>query len=281
MSAVTKTLVILVFALSIVFASMQVVLFGKRANYGDLYVKTAEQLNTARGDLDKTKKELSDAQVALDKEKARLEADNQRLANDKAAADAEVQKLQLLTGQMNTTIQGRDARVTALEGDIATRDASIKELKTTVDQRDAAIKEHLGTITDLDKTVADRNASIGQLQHDLTETKKKLVATSASEEQLLATISELVARGVAVPPIALPIVNGRVVRVDNEYHVAVVDKGKDDGVKPNTTFTIYDGNEYIARLIIQDVQPKSSVGLIKLMAGRDVKEGDKATTEIP
>jgi predicted RNase H-like nuclease (RuvC/YqgF family) len=281
MNAVTKTLIVLVFALSVAFAAVQVMLYGKRENFGEAFKQADSARRTAQEKQKAAEEKLAEVQQDIGSQLSRREADNERLAADKAEAEGQVKELQRTVADMNSTIQQREARVVALEEDMDTRDASIAELKGTIQDRDTAIKTHLDKVAALDGTIAERDATIGQLQHDLTETKKTLVATSASEKELLATITELKRRGIAVPPIALPIVNGRVVRVNSEYGVAVVDKGSNSGVKPNTTFTIYDGTEYVARLVVQDVQSDSSLGLIQLQAGRDVKEGDKATTEIP
>lgn len=281
MSAVTKTLVVLVFALSVAFAAMQVVLYGKRDNYGTAYVETSKKLSAEVKKTQDLQKELADLKRSSDMDKDRLETANDQLAEQKSTADLRIKELDLQNGKLAAAVEGANDTVTALEGNIQTRDQNIENLKKIIVERDAAIKEHLARITALDTTVAERDATIGKLDHDLTETKKTLVATKASEEDLLAIISNLRKRGVEIQPVALPIVNGQVVRVNSEYGAAVVDKGAKDGVKPNTTFTIYDGTNYIARLIIQDVQPESSVGMITLVAGREVKEGDKATTEIP
>ncbi|NLW49789.1 MAG: hypothetical protein GXY85_02960 [Candidatus Brocadiaceae bacterium] len=282
MSAVTKTLVVLVFVFSLTFAVTQVMLYNKRTNYSEAYRNADTALRTAQAGQTKAEAELKETRELLETSKARLESENERLLGEKRDADVQVKELRQLTGEMNTTIQTRDGRITALEGDIATRDASIKQLHETVAQRDAAIQANLARIAELDATVAARDATIGQLEHDLTQTKITLQETSASEEQLLAMIQELRRRNVAIPPISLPIVNGRVVRVDPDYMIAVVDKGKDAGVKPNTTFTLYRDDQYLARLIIQEVQKDASVGQIQLIAeGMTIREGDRATTQIP
>ena len=79
----------------------------------------------------------------------------------------------------------------------------------------------------------------------------------------------------------LPIVHGRIVRVDWEHGIAAVNKGKVDGVKANTQFTLYDDDGYVGKLIVHDVQTRVSAGNIVLVAdGKAVKEGDQATTEI-
>lgn len=282
MNGVTKVLIVLVFALSVVFAASQVILYGKRENYGDAYNTARKARDTALSQKAEAEGQLKDTQIARDTVKMRLETENLGLQADLAQGQVRQRELELLTGELNSTVQQSSVRITALEGDIAKRDGSIEELRATVAQRDGAVTQHLDKIGGLETTVAQRDATIGQLDHDLTETKKALRVTSESEEYLLATIGELKERGIDVPPVALPIVNGRVVRVDLVHGVAVVDKGEDAGVKPNTQFTVYDGSQYVARLVIHDVQPTNSVGIIRLVAdGQEVKEGDKVTTEIP
>ena len=282
MNGVTKVLIVLVFALSVVFAASQVILYGKRENYGDAYNEARKARKTAHDLMLEAEGQLKDTRTTLETAKVRLETENEGLRADLEQGQLRQRELELLTGELNSTVQQSSVRITALEGDIAKRDGSIEELRATIAQRDGAVKEHLDKIGGLETTVAQRDASIGQLDHDLIETKKSLRVTSESEQHLLATIGELRARGIDVPPVALPIVNGLVVRVDLVHGVAVVDKGKDAGVKPNTQFTVYDGSQYVARLVIHDVQPTNSVGIIRLVAdGQEVREGHKVTTEIP
>lgn len=282
MNAVTKVLIVLIFILSIVFAASQVILFGKREDFGAKYAQAAAQLTNTRAAEEKVKAELADLKNAYDRAKLDFEARAAGLEKELADAKSNASNLSGQVKVLTTTVQQHADLINSLQAEVATRDKSIDDLKATLVQRDQTIKEHLDKIAELNATVATRVASIGELKHALTETKKALKTTSDNEADLLAIMAELRQRGIAVPPMPLPAINGRVVRVDPKNGIAVVNKGERAGVKPNTQFTVYSGTDYVARLIIHDVQPDNSVGLIQLLAdGKKVRQGDRATTEIP
>ncbi|MHC4480890.1 MAG: hypothetical protein ACYS1C_07980 [Planctomycetota bacterium] len=282
MNAVSKVLVVLVFLLSAGFAVSQMLLYGKREQFGELYQQAAEARNRAQSDLKEVKGQLQDKTVELDRVKNSLETRIQTLEGNLQDEKGRAQNLNSQVADLTAGVQMLTGRANSLEGDIETRDQTILELRQTVSERDQRIQEHLNTVDSLQSTLAQREAGIGQLEHDLTESKKAYRKLAESEGRLQGIIGELVQRDIQVPPAPLPIINGRVVRVDPQHGVAVVDKGRGAGVKPNTEFTIYNEGGYVGRLIIHDVQPDVSVGRVRLLAdGQQVTQGDKVTTEIP
>jgi len=280
MNALAKVLVVLVLVLSVGFAAAEIVLYAKRESYGKKYIDEAKAHAATQAARDAAVKQLTDTRRDLDTLKEKKDTEiltlKTSLDNEKASSlglNSQVNKLTTDVGLL------ADANK-ALSTDVNARDTRIAELGTAIEVRDQTIKKHLAQIDDLQKTVADRDAKIASLDANLTDTKKRLAKITESENQLQATIAELVQRGVQVPPVPMPIIDGRIVGVKDG--VALVDKGSKEGVKPNTQFVIYNTDGYVGKLIIHDVQPDVSVGQISLLLqGKEVALGDSVTTRIP
>jgi predicted RNase H-like nuclease (RuvC/YqgF family) len=282
MNALSKVLIVLVLVLSVGFAVSQMVLFGKREDYGKAYMDEADARARTVEKLEKTEAALEDLRVEFGQLKESKDTRIQGLEQELANAQEASRDLQTQNTNLTTNVTTLTDRANKLEGDIATLEQTNDGLRGEIEQRDDTIADQLDKIDSLETTVAEREGTIGDLEHELTELKKDYHELALSEERLQAIVGELVERGVHVPPAPLPIINGRVVRVDLEHGVAVVDKGSDAGVQPNTQFTVYDDGGYLAKLVIHDVQPDVSAGRIRLLVeNRTVKQGDKVTTEVP
>jgi uncharacterized protein YoxC len=278
MNALAKVLVVLVLVLSVGFAAAEIVLYAKREDYGKKYIDEAKKHAAVQEALNGAQKQLSDTRRDLDTLKEKKDTEiltlKTSLDNEKARSvglDKEV-------GQLTTSVQGLTGTTNGLRADVNSRDRTIEGLRAAVAEREQAIKRNLDQVDGLQKAVAERDAKIADLDIKLTDTKKTLAKVTESETQLEAIIAELVQRGIQVPPVPLPLIDGRIVGVRDG--VAVVDRGSKEGVKPNTQFVIYNGDGYVGRLIIHDVQPDVSAGQLRLLA-KEVALGDSATTRIP
>ncbi|MHC5034478.1 MAG: hypothetical protein ACYTFZ_05540 [Planctomycetota bacterium] len=282
MTALSKVLVVLLLILSVAFAASQVILNARRADYAAKYVDAAKKLANTAEQRNEAQRALNDVTDKLEKTKSDLEGQVQALSDSLANERAQSADLERDRESLTLSVRDLTDAVNRADGNIAVREETIKELQSTIQQRDANLKQHLTSIETLERTVADREATIGKLEHDITEGQKAYKELAESEERLQAIMAELVRRKVQVPPVPLPLINGRIVRIDMEHEAAVVDKGSAAGVKPNTEFTIYNDEGYVARLVIHDVQQDISVGRIRLLAdGKEIRQGDKVTTEIP
>jgi predicted nucleic acid-binding Zn-ribbon protein len=282
MNAVSKVLIVLVFVMAVGFAVSEMILFSKRENFGNLYKDASTRLKTANDELSKARAEATDLDTRLQKTEANLTAKLDASQEKLAAAQADVERL----GALNREQVDMNKVLAASNNDLSQRNVTlgntIDQQKATIDQRTQTVQEHLDSIKQLETTVADRNGSIDDLQFNLTETQKVLNTTKLHNDELLSIIGELRKNGVHIPPTPLPIINARVVRVDAQHGVAVVDKGRTAGVTENTQFTIYDDQGYVGKLIIDSVDPEVSAGRIQLLReGAQVKQGNQATTEIP
>ncbi len=281
MNALTKVLVVLVLVLSVAFAAAEMVLYRKREDFATKYREASEQLQTAQRDLETRNGELSDLKGQTDLTIAGLRQqvltledqvkDEQARANDlNTSLEQEranvgrlteaTQSQQTRIDTLLTSLDGLKTQVTELQGIITTKENSIKGLQDTVVQRDT-------TITDL--TV------------ELTQVKQVKTELAEEKGRLDGIIAQLRTLGFRIPPAPTPPINALVISADNALGTVVINKGTDGQVKPNTHFTLYDDEGFIATLVIHEVSDTVAGGrVIRTAEGRQVHVGASATTEI-
>lgn len=76
-----------------------------------------------------------------------------------------------------------------------------------------------------------------------------------------------------------PLIDAKVLEVDEATKRVVLDKGERDGVRPGFEFTVFLGSTYKGYVRIQDVQEATSSGSILGMAN-PIAKGDSATTQL-
>ncbi len=281
MNALTKVLVFLVLVLSVGFAVSQVILYGKREDYGAKYLEAHRQLNSAVEELKSAAEQLSHARGELSRVRAEKVDVEERLEADLEAVRSQARELNQRLEQEQTNFE----RLTEMELKLDERIALLKETAEEQSQQIAQLQEIINqkqtSISDLQEVIAQKDSAIGELRHQLNETKKERKELAESNARLQGIVEEFRLRGFEIPPAPAPAINALVVRVDPDIGTVVIDKGAESEVKPNTQFTIYDDEGYVATLVIHDVWDTVAGGLVTRKAeGRTIEVGDKATTEI-
>ena len=281
MSAFTKVLILIVCLLSAVFAASQVVLYGKREDFGKKFRDAREQLQAVTGQRDTAQREVADLRKKADDLKADLEGKLQGLEADLAAQQREVQRLTAELDKQSTSVQMLTETNQRLHTDMQTKDATIVELRDTLQERAGDIETKLAEIEKLNTQVADAAAKIGNLENNILGLKKDKMDLAEKKSQYQRMVSDAIERGVNFAAMQVPPIDALVVRVDPELGIAVIDKGAAAEVQPNTGFTVYNDEGFVASLVIHDVDSNMSVGrVIRLAEGRQLQVGDRATTKV-
>lgn len=281
MSAFTKVLVFFVLVLSIGFAVSQAILYDRREDYGEKYIKASGELKTAKEELQKAQaalteanQDLANARQAKNTMKAELEKD---LADEKeahATANANLQVAQTTINEHATTIRELNTTITQL------RDKNQSHLDI-IAAREKTISDGLAKISGLDKTIAERDETIRGIENtvaDLKVSKQELVQDKADLERVI----ELAVReGFHLPPSTVPPIDGQVIRISPDQKDIVINKGKRDGVKLNFRFVLHnDLDGVLGSFIVQDLDERVAGGRLTLVEGKTAQIGDSATTEI-
>jgi hypothetical protein len=78
----------------------------------------------------------------------------------------------------------------------------------------------------------------------------------------------------------VPKIDSKVAAVNPESNVVVISGGRDVGVEPGYEFTVFRGNEYVARIVIDKVEEDFSSGYsMKEIEKSPIRVGDDVTTK--
>jgi chromosome segregation ATPase len=279
-----KLLIVVVFVLSLIFAAMSAVLFGKRENY--------------RAELDQTK-----AAYAQDKEKW-TQTNNDLTARINHAVD-EIR-------QAKSDAEAAQLRVNTLTDEGERKDAELRAWKLADDKdknlnlEQAAALTSLGTnlkeaYAERDNLKADNNKLIADLSAersrsnrlekentDLTASLKTVTAAKDKAEETIKLNDEIFAelsrRNVAWRELitqwtTLPDIKGRVVAVDKEMNLVTLNVGQKQGVMKNYEFTIFRDGVFVAKVNVIDVQDDLCAARI-VVPKLAIQRGDSAWTRL-
>ncbi len=281
MNAFTKVLVILVLVLSLIFAATQVMLYGKRAKLGDVLKAQNQALQTATQQVGQFKGDLGDLKSSTDRTIADLRTQTQGL---QSKLDTETQAnaaLQKEKDQQVASVKSLTATTQTQLASIDNLNATIKQLQDQNADRQAQIQDKTKQLAQVTEELKQSQAQAGDLDQQLTEAKKENRKLTDANEDMTAQLVALRMRGIQTEAAFAPPISAKIITVDAELHTAVIDKGTQAGVKPNTEFTIYRDSQYIAHMYITDVNQQVAAGTVTLLAkGVEPKQGDDATTTI-
>ena len=176
-------------------------------------------------------------------------------------------------GEVTGVVQDQEAK-------IATKEGTIDDLLAKVGEKNKHIENAVAEITGLTKSNQEKDAQVSQMTFDLDEIKKERLQLVEEKDYLEGVLSDLANAGISIERTDVPAVKGRVVRVDRELGVVVINKGAGSDVKPNINFTVYNDDGYVGTVLVHAVDVDVSLGRISLAAGKKVRVGDMATTTI-
>ncbi len=280
-----KILVVVVFLLSIGFAVSQMILFETREQYRAKYEDEVKIREDAERKLSETKEELSGIRSDFDRFRASkaseidgLEQDieDQRLRLDRLDRDNEnlsdqLTKAQEIKESLIARLDDKENTIKSLETNLADRTETLQNKEVEIDELNEQIRQSRNQIAELEDNI-----------ETLTKEKETALTKLGDRERQL---SQLQARGVHIDiGEPLPAIDGALSRVDNEIGVAVLNRGSEDGVEINFSFTAYRDDDFVARLYVIDVFPSHSLARVDRevtdLEERPMRIGDRITTRI-
>jgi len=281
MNTFTKVLVVLVLLLSAAFAATQMMLYSKRVNWHEKYEKTDAELT------EKTKlaTELNDKLQATIRErddiKARKDSEIARLREDLDTRDQEIAKLGGEKEKLQDIWTQERTRVTKLEERLDAKDGEIQELRTRGQELADSLKNYMTQTEKLEQLNAEKDSKIGALDKQVAQLEKEKKQAIQHSDELDTILANLEKRGFHIDREPVPVVDAVVSRVDNDLGAVVLNKGKNDQVEPNLTFTIYRGKQFIARVYVMEVYEGHSLARVdRSLEYLPMEVGDNATTRI-
>ena len=281
MNLYTKILVVVVLVLSVAFAVSQMMLHAKRVNWLDRYTQTKAKLDDATTRADSLDAQLKDLIRAADEDKLRLETQVAALTTESGAKTSRVADLDREKTKLVADFD--EARIinNALVLRTDAQYAVITELKTKGDNLGKELQVALGKIEGLEGNVRAREKEIVGLHDQMAERDKTIKEVTEEKDMYAGTITALMKQGVHVPPPPAPAIDAKVARADNALGTVVLNKGKKDGVKVAHPFTIYRGTEFVAKVVVQQVEDQLCVARVERgLFNKAMMVGDDATTRI-
>jgi outer membrane murein-binding lipoprotein Lpp len=198
----------------------------------------------------------------------------QAKANEKKARDAEkAAKADLETTQQELT--ATTTRLNEATGQLEQRSRELEETKVVRDtaQRELAAWKATGIQPNQINSLKAEAARL-QTERDAFAEEKKVMG-----REIARLNEELdVYRG-RTAEIVMPDVKGRITSVDAKYQYVVLDKGAEDGLRPNGKMIITRGENLVGKVQLVRVEPRSAVAnLLANWTRAEVQAGDQVMT---
>jgi len=279
-----KLLTVVVFILSLIFASMSAALFGKREDFRSQLEKTASEykqkqeewkqksdeltgkLNQAAAEVALAKSERDASQLRLDTlihEGERRDADlKQRMIED--------EKDKNLNLELAASLKSLGTQVTSLLADT-------NSLKTENTSLTTKLSEEQSRSNKLAKENTDLTASL----KSTTEAKEKDEATLKMNDEIFAELSRrnVAWRELITQWTTLPDIKAKVLKVDTESNFVLLNVGLKQGVKKNYEFSIFRDGLFVAKVNVFDVQDDLCAARI-VVPKLAIQRGDNAWTRL-
>jgi hypothetical protein len=288
MSLLAKLFIIVQCLLVMVYLGVASTLYQHRRDWRDSYgqmkqryhemtVQATKKISELRETV-KVKKQflgLKDAEInSLKREKGRADSDYQDKNTALSQKNTEFAKLQDTNRKLATAYDNAFNSVRSLR-------SSIKELQDNLNQNirrrgvaEAQVARLKTTTLNLDTDVQDLAKEYSGVSRAL---RQKTLLIAMAEERGVNFASLL-----AGPPARL--VRGRVsaVKTDISPALIVIDVGSDDRVEIGYPLSVYRGNVFVGKVIVERVEATASACRLEFAAeGQSIQPGDEVTTRLP
>ena len=279
-----KLLIVVVFVLSLIFVSMSIVLFGKKEDFRDQLERTKRDYAQDKDTWTRTNTELTDqvkqaareiaeAKTNNDAMQVRLDTaihDGERKDADLRAKDIDDQKDKNLNLEQAAALDSIGTQVKSL---LASTDSLKAENNTLYTKLSASETRS----NQLEKENADLSTSLKTATAELTKAQETLKLNDA-------VFAELSRRNVAWRELitqwaTLPDIKAKVVNVDTESNIVLLNVGEKQGVKKNYEFTIFRDGAFVAKINVFDVQENLCAAHV-VVPKLAIQRGDNAWTRL-
>lgn len=281
MNTFAKVLVVIVLLLSSGFAISQMVLYSKREKWRAQYAEKARQLDRKTTQAEELADRVDELRTDRDQIQKQLQGKVNDLQDDLEARGLRISDLERRNENLQTTANQTRERVTNLEERLDGKDQVVTQLEEKIEELDTSLKDRMAEVEDLNDQLRQRGNKIDQLDKRIAQLQQEKREITQEAEDMESMLAQLEARGIDVGAIQVPVIDAKVVRVDNELGAIVLNKGENSGVKIGFPFTIYRESEFVARVYVMQVHEDFSLArLDKQLAKTEMKVGDEATTRI-
>lgn len=254
MTFIGKILTLLTLVLSILFASLSVVVFATHRNWRDAATKLQNQVAQHEAankrmleDIERAKTELRREQLARKFAVASLETQLKTARDQYAVAQDEANKLNTQIGELIGKANTDSTVLASVTTELGTLRTQLRDARADRDQqfdRVVTLTDEVHGLQGTRATLEDRNT---ELSARLSRFQKVLDANGLSEFDDVESIP---------PPL-----DGIVLAV-GDRDLIEISLGSDDGLKVGHTLDVHRGATYLGRIVIKKTTPDRSVGQV-------------------
>jgi len=280
MSVVAKILIVLNLVLAVAFLGASASFLGQKESYKKMYEDTkaelSAQIDVLRQQVDEKENAFRTQEGLAQQRKTELDtavAKYEQGEADRTKFLEEFNTLQAAHTRLSETYKDALAQIDALRNDknqlITEKDEALTAKREAISKQNAAETEQKR----LESELADKTDEAAGLEAKIVELSKELESAGV----MLQAYKDKF--GAITEWINVPALAAKVSAVDEKYNIVILSIGRDDGVKPGFEFTVYRGDKYIGKVIVDDVQKDHCSGYSKkeLQAG-EINVGDDART---
>jgi len=280
MSVVAKILIVLNLILAVVFLAAGSTYLGVKETYRlqleEKEAAWAEEKSTLEAARDNATQNWQDQEAktsAAQSELAEVKGKWSEAEQNYKQVAASYDKLKGNYDKLADTYQDALAQIDTLNNEkntlIGEKDQALTEKRQAIGEKNDAVTEQRRLETEL----MTANDNIDELKVRINDLAEKL----ASTEVLVKAYEDKY--GPYAEAMVPPAIRAKVAAVDNDLNIVILTVGRDDEVKPGYEFTVYRGDEYIGKVVIDKVERDHCSGYSKkeIEAG-DIQIGDDART---
>ncbi len=284
MSTVSKVFVILNLVFALVYAGVAATLLQKQEHWkykfhqevaahntesqelNEKIVTLNQELTTEKRDVEDWRKRYDDVKTQLDDRQNDYERLDKRWHDMKGNYDSLVEKYDALAADLDKVQRQKDELQEKLNTAESEKGDAILLRDQAVDDRQRIQKEY-----------EDLKVDLGNLKRRHVSLAKK----KAELEWVIAQVEEKLGAEVLKNLFAPPKIDGAVIGVSSRVNLIVINVGEEDGVRAGFEFTIYRGNSYVGKMVVEKVYPRQAAGRVMLEMTKDkVQQGDRVSTHV-
>lgn len=287
MSVLAKIFIVIQTLLVMVYLGMTATLYQHRRDWRTSYLKLKDRYGTAVG---RAQKEIKALQSYVHAKDSLIQAKEREVRSLKGQLDQALsasqsnarlfeQKRAEFQQQLtnNENLSRRNEAVHTRNEQLSRENERLQEEYDSATTRREIAENQVARLIVLTQSL---ETDIGELRRDYAETRRQL-----REKELLISMAE--GAGVnfelLVPGPPVPAIYSRVVAVkaDVDPPLVLLRAGSDDGVERGFHFSIYRGNEFVGKVVVERVLRDSAGCRVLFTAeGQTIQTGDDAATRL-
>jgi len=282
MSVIAKILIVLNLVLAVVFLGASATFLGQqeawKTKHDKLQASTSAEINDLNTQLETARQRASAQEILAGQRQGEIDS----LKATLQSREEDYAKIQ----ESHNTLLGQYERLSQTYKDaVALTESLTQEKNNLVNEKDAALTAKREAIDAKNAAETEQKRLEGELeasQMTTAETAKRLNELSEQHESQTILLEAYVEKYGALSDVMNPpTIRAKITAVNNSLNIVMLSVGRDDEVKVGYAFTVYRGNQYIGKVIIDKVEADYASGysVKELEAdGQSIQVGDDATT---